>query len=446
MSGLATDLYEIRMAVSYLRNGMTGDATFSLFARALPPDRGFLVSAGLADCVDFLESFCFTGDELDYLRSALGLSAADLDALGALRFTGDVWAVPEGRVVFAGEPLLEVTAPIAQAQLVETALLNRITFQTCVATKAARCWLAAPGAELVDFAARRTHGWDAAMAVARACAIGGFTGTSNVAAARRFGLRPVGTMAHSYVQAFPDERSAFAAFARDFPGAAVFLVDTYDTPSGIRSAIAVADERGLDSGFGVRLDSGDLGRLAVRARRVLDAAGLTSVRVMASGGLDEHALAELTRTGAPVDVYGLGTKVGVSADAPSLDSVYKLVAYDGRPVMKLSPGKVTAPGAKQVFRTLDAKLDAEPDLLALREEPTPPGREALMVPVLRAGERVDVAEPAARTHRRMVRDLWRLPETARRLRGPALLDVHRTPALCELTDRVRQAASARVRC
>ncbi|MFB9905401.1 nicotinate phosphoribosyltransferase [Allokutzneria oryzae] len=440
MSGLETDLYEIRMAVSYLRNGMTADATFSLFARALPPHRGFLVCAGLADCLGFLESFRFTPDELDYLRSALGLGAADLGALGELRFTGDVWAVPEGRVVFADEPLLEVTAPVAQAQLVETALLNRVTFQTCVATKAARCLLAAPGAELVDFAARRTHGWDAAVAVARACAIGGFTGTSNVAAARRHGLRPVGTMAHSYVQAFPAERAAFVAFARDFPEATVFLVDTYDTPAGVRSAIAVARELGLDTAFGVRLDSGNLGQLALRARDLLDEAGLPSARIVASGALDEYALAELTRTGAPIDVYGVGTKVGVSADAPSLDSVYKLVEYDGRPVMKLSPGKVTAPGAKQVFRTLDAKLDAEPDLLALRGEPPPPGREALMVHVLRAGRRVDAPEPVARTHRRLVRDLWRLPETARRVRDPVPVDVHRTPALRELTDRVRRTA------
>ena len=280
MTGLCTDLYEIRMATSYLRRGMTAPATFSLFPRALPRDRGFLVSAGLADCLGFLGEFCFDSGELSYLADAAGLREDDLGALARLRFQGDVWAVPEGRVVFAGEPFLEVTAPLPQAQLVETALLNFVTFQSSVATKAARCRIAAPAADLVDFAARRTHGLEAAMAVARSACIAGFAGTSYVAAAHRFGLLAVGTMAHSYVEAFADERSAFRAFAEDFPEATVFLVDTYDTLGGVQAAIDIAGELPPGSRLGIRLDSGDLAVLASESRSVLDAAGLTGARIM----------------------------------------------------------------------------------------------------------------------------------------------------------------------
>ena len=365
MSGLCTDLYELNMAASYLRRGMTGPATFSLFARHLPPDRGFLVAAGLQECLEFLEGFHFDDDELAWLHAELGFDDQAVAAFAELRFTGEVWAVPEGRVVFAGEPLLEVTAPIAEAQLVETALLNSISFHTAVASKAARCRLAAGGAELVDFAFRRTQGMDAAMAVARASAMVGFSATSNVEAARRFGLRVAGTMAHSFVEAFGDERSAFAAFARDFPDRTTFLVDTYDTLEGVRAAIEVIRELGLAGGLGVRLDSGDLGELAVRTRRLLDEAGLPDARIVASGGLDEYAIAELVGHGAPIDIYGVGTKMGVSADAPYLDTAYKLVRYGERPVAKLSPGKPSLPGAKQVFRG----RATDGDLLGLRDGP-----------------------------------------------------------------------------
>ncbi|MBE1494025.1 nicotinate phosphoribosyltransferase [Amycolatopsis lexingtonensis] len=428
--GLHTDLYEIRMAASYLRRGMTGPATFSLFVRRLPPDRGFLVSAGLDECLDFLERFRFTGPDLAYLRDVTGLPAADLAALGRIRFTGDVHAVPEGRVVFPGEPLLEVTAPLPEAQLVETALLNFTTYAGAIAAKAVRCRIAAPGADLVDFAARRTHGPDAAFATARATAVAGFTGTSHVASARRFGLRAVGTMAHSYIEAFPSEYEAFRAFAEDFPGSAVFLVDTYDTLGGVRTAIAVARELRLpDSAVGVRLDSGDLGGLAVAARGLLDRAGLPRARIMASGGLDEFALARLTGAGAPIEAFGIGTKVGVSADAPFLDSAYKLVAYDGRPVLKLSAGKVSSPGAKQVFRG----APDEPDVIALRGELCPPGREPLLVPVMRAGRRL-VADDVHAARRRLADDLDRLPAAALRLTGPEPRAVHRSSALRRLTN------------
>jgi nicotinate phosphoribosyltransferase len=436
--GLVTDLYELTMAASYLRRGMLGPATFSLFVRKLPPDRGFLVAAGLEDCLAFLEGFRFDDDELAWLGDTAGFDEATLAALGRLRFTGQVWAVPEGRLVFAGEPLLEVTAPIAEAQLVETALLNLVSFQTAVAAKAARCRLAAAGAQLMDFAMRRCQGLGAAMAVARCSAMVGFAGTSNTAAARRFGLRAAGTMAHSYVEAFADERAAFAAFAEDFPDRTTFLVDTYDTLGGVRAAIAVIDERGLGGPLGVRLDSGDLGALAVQTRRQLDAAGLAQVRIVASGGLDEFAIAELVGSGAPIDAYGVGTKMGTSADAPYLDTAYKLVAYGDRPVMKLSPGKGYPPGAKQVFRG----PAADGDLVGLREEPAPAGRVPLLELVMAGGRRVGPPGGLAAAQERFESDLAWLPERARALRQPEPVPVLLTERLDRLHHQV-QAELAR---
>lgn len=436
MSGLCTDLYEIRMAASYLERNMTAPATFSLFSRKLPPDRGFLVSAGLADCLDFLEHFHFDADECAYLEEVVGLPESALARLADLRFTGDVWAVPEGRVVFGGEPFLEVTAPFPEAQLVETALLNFVTYQSSVAAKAARFRIAAPRADLVDFAARRTHGLEAAMAVARASSVVGFAGTSYVAGARRFGLRALGTMAHSYVEAFEEERAAFRAFAEDFPESMVFLVDTYDTLAGVRAAIDVARETEPPRHIGIRLDSGDLGALALESRRLLDEAGLTDALIMASGGLDEHRLGMLTAARAPIDVYGIGTRMGVSFDAPSLDSAYKLVEYDSKPMMKLSSGKLTAPGAKQIHR------GPEGDLLSLRDEKTPAGREPLLQPVMRAGARLNPPEPVAAARGRFEQDLRWLPEQARRLHEPVPVEVDHSSALRELTESRRRALSA----
>jgi len=428
--GLLTDQYELNMAASYLRRSMTGKATFSLFVRALPPGRGFLVAAGLADCLAFLEDFSFTPDDLSYLRQARGYEEETLRAFAGLRFTGDVRAAPEGRVIFAGEPLLEVTAPVAEAQLAETVLLNHVTFQTAVAAKAARCVLAAGGARLVDFAFRRTQGIDASMAVARASAIAGFAATSNVAAARRYGLAAAGTMAHSFIEAFGDEQEAFAAFAAYFPGMTTFLVDTYDTGRGVRAAIEVTRRLRLPGPVGVRLDSGDLAALARMARTMLDEAGLGDARIFASGSLDEYAIAGLVAAGAPIDAYGVGTKMGVSADAPYLDTAYKLVAYDGRPVMKLSAGKTSAPGAKQVYRGPGG------DVLALREELPPPGHEPLLVPVMREGKRLSAPEPLAAARRRCHADLAWLPPAARALRDPEPVPVRISEQLKSLQDQV----------
>ena len=414
MSGaLITDLYELNMAASYLRRGMAGPATFSLFIRQLPPSRGFLVAAGVENCLDFLERFSFTDDDLSWLRTA-GFAEDTIGQFEAIRFTGDVHTVPEGRVVFAYEPLVEVTAPIAEAQLVETYLLNQITYQTALATKATRCRLAAGDVELVDFALRRTHGIEAGMAVARVTAIAGFVGTSNVEAARRFGLVPSGTMAHSYVEAFPTEREAFLAFAKDLPGRATFLVDTYDTLKGVDAAIDVIRRLGLTADAGVRLDSGDLIELSRAARRRLDDAGLPWVRIFVSGGLDESDLERFRAARAPIDAAGVGTRVGVSDDAPFLDSAYKLVEFAGRAVMKLSTGKVSLPGAKQVWR----RFPIESDVLASREEPGPTGAEALLVPVMRSGRRLGPPDTIEAARRRLDRDLAGLPHGARDLHDP----------------------------
>ncbi len=428
---LVTDLYELNMAASFLRREMTASATFSLFVRSLPAGRGFLVAAGLEDCLAYLETLAFADEDLTWLVDN-GFDAAAVDAFAGLRFTGDVHAVPEGRVVLADEPLLEVTAPLPEAQLVETYLLNQVTFQTAIATKATRYRSAAGDIQLVDFALRRTQGVEAGMAVARASAIAGFVATSNVEAARRFGLPAAGTMAHSYVQAFPTEAEAFRAFAEDLPDRAIFLVDTYDTLTGVERAIEVIHDLGLAGRVGVRIDSGDLIELARATRSLLDGAGLTDVRILVSGGLTEHDLAALRSSGAPVDAAGVGTAMGVSADAPYLESVYKLVSYDGRPVLKLSSGKTTLPGAKQVWRG----PGIDDDLLTLRDEPAPPGREPLLEPVMQAGARVGGPDSISDARDRLTADLEALPPDARALEDPTPPALRVSPALQSLADEV----------
>jgi len=434
--GLLTDLYELNMAASYLRRGMTADATFSLYVRNVPEERGFLVAAGLEACLDLLEDFGFTDDDLAYLAS-IGFDDRAIEDFRAVSFDGDVWAVPEGSVVYGDEPILEVTAPIPVAQLVETVLLNQVTLHTTIASKAARYVLAADGRRVVDFAFRRTHGTEAAMAVARDSAIVGFGATSNVEAARRYGLEVAGTMAHSFVAAFPSEEEAFLAFAEDHPGRTTFLVDTYDTVNGVRTAIEVAQRLGLTDRLGVRLDSGDLEHLAREARMLLDDAGLRTARIFASGGLDEYEVEALVKAGAPIDAFGVGTQLGVSADAPYVDSVYKLVEYDGRPTMKLSSGKVSAPGRKQVWRRNDGE---HADVLGLRDEPTPAGMRPLVEPVMRDGRRTAPSPPLSELRAAFERDLARVPADARRLERPTHVPVARTPALEALTHRARGEA------
>jgi nicotinate phosphoribosyltransferase len=429
---LLLDLYELNMAASYLKRGMTSPATFSLFVRNLPARWGFLVACGLERCLEYLHSFRFEDEDLEYLRSTVGYDDDTLGAFRGLRFTGDVRAVPEGRAVFADEPLLEVTAPLPEAQLVETYLLNQISYQTAVASKAARCRLAAPEASMVDFSMRRVHGGEASLGVARATAIAGFRSTSNVEAARIMGLRATGTMAHSYVEAFPTEVDAFRAFAEDFPDRVVLLVDTYDTHRGVEKAIEIAREMANRGGSiaGIRLDSGDLATSAKEARRALDDAGLTRVQVLASGGLDEDRIAELAAAGAPVDAYGVGTKIGVAEDAAALDTVYKLVEYGGEPVAKLSRAKESLPGPKQVWR-LQGMAE---DVIGLAEENGPPGAEPLLAPVVRDGLAI-TASSWKDARDRFEAELASLPPPLRSL-DPKPYRVGRTDTLKALAERV----------
>jgi nicotinate phosphoribosyltransferase len=437
--GLRTDLYELNMAASFLRRGMTADATFSLYVRDMPKERGFLVAGGLEDALRFLESFSFTDEELAYLAT-IGFDDRALEDFRGLRFEGDVWAVPEGRIVHAKEPILEVTAPIAVAQLVETVLLNQVMVHTTLGSKAARYVIAAEDRGLVDFSFRRTHGVEAARAAARASAIVGFRATSNVEAAREFGLPVAGTMAHSFVTAFDDEEEAFRAFAEDHPTRTTFLVDTYDTLHGVANAIEVIRELRPSGEIGIRLDSGDLDRLSREARRLLDREGLGHARIFASGGLDEHEVAELVRAGAPVDAFGIGTQLGVSADVPYVDVVYKLVETDGRPVLKLSPAKATAPGRKQVWR------GPSEDVLALRDEAAPgPNHEPLLEPVMRAGRRLVNPPTLEEMRERFRKDLASLPVKASRLTHPEHVIAHRSEALAALTAQTAEEVRRRLR-
>jgi nicotinate phosphoribosyltransferase len=389
-SALLVDLYELTMGESYLAEGTAKrPATFQLFCRRLPRGWGYLVAAGLDDALTYLERLRFSVDDLAYLESTGLFSAAFLDRLARLRFTGEVRAMPEGMLFFPDEPVLEVTAPLLEAQLVETAVLNQIHFQSLIAGKAARCVDVAQGRKLVDFSLRRTHGAEAGLKVARASYLAGFDSTSNMLAGRLYGIPIAGTMAHSYVECFEDEHAAFEAFTRSYPHSSTLLVDTYDTVEGARQAARVAHAL-ADGGSrlgAVRLDSGDLLELSRRVRRVLDEDGLHEVTIFASGSLDEREIWRLLSAGAPIDGFGVGSKLGVSADAPYLDMAYKLVAFDGRPVLKLSAGKATLPAAKQVWRkTEDGRLAG--DLVALADEAAPEGAEPLLRAVMQDGVRL----------------------------------------------------------
>ena len=440
---LLTDLYEFTMAAALLAEGKAdAPATFSLFVRNLPPNRGFLVAAGLHEAVRFLRGWRFDEEAVARLARVAPTDPAFLDWLREVGFTGRVRAVPEGRLVFASEPLIEIDAPFAEAQLLETILLNLFTFPTAVATKAARCREAAGGRALVDFALRRAHGTDAGMAVARAAALAGFAATSNVAAADRYGLPASGTMAHSYVTAVAGggpagELGAFRSFAEHCRGDPVLLVDTWDTAAGIDHAVVVGQELAagrLGGGgrrlAGIRLDSGDVAALARLARERLDAAGLADVAVFASGGLDEFEIARLRAAGAPIDGFGVGTNFGTSADSPTLETVYKLVAVDGRPMAKRSTGKATLPGAKQVWR----RPGFGGDVLALADEPNPaPGAEPLLEDVDLAVEPGDREEVAA-ARQRFEADWSALPPDYKDLTSPRRYEVEVSIGLQALSD------------
>jgi len=428
-ASLLTDLYELTMAAGYVDAGIDGgEAAFELFVRRLPDTRRFLVACGIEQAVHFLTTLRFDDDAVAYLRSLGLFGEAFLERLRGLRFTGNVHAVAEGEVVFAGEPILRVSAPLLEAQLVETFLLATVGFQTMVASKAARVVLAAGGRDVADFSARRDHGPDAALKAARASYVAGAASTSNVLAGRLWGIPLSGTMAHAYVMAFADEREAFRRFAASFPERAVLLIDTYDTVRGAERVVEVAREGAAVAG--VRLDSGDLDDLSRRVRRVLDDGGLQHVRIVVSGDLDEHRVDALVRAGAPIDAFGVGTRMGTSEDAPSLGVVYKLVADPSGPRMKRSEGKATIPGCKQVHRFDDH------DLLALDGE-APVGGRPLLSPVVEGGRRLRAPEPLTAVRARAGAAIAALPEALRTLDpGPSPWEVRVSPGLAELRRRV----------
>ena len=436
--GLFTDLYELTMAQTYFAQGMTAEATFDLFMRSYPPNRGYMVCAGLEDVLDFLQGVSFGDGTRQYLKETGMFTEDFLAYLGDLRFTGSVRALPEGRVFFTNDPILEVTAPIIEGQLVETLIINRLNLQSLQTTKAARCAWSARRRVLSDFGARRAPGVDGALTMARSGYIAGFQSTSNVLAARRYGIPPAGTMAHSMITSFPTELEAFRAYASAFPHRTILLLDTYDTIEGAHNAAQVGREM-EDLGHrlvAVRLDSGDYGELSRQVRRILDDAGLPYVQIVASGGLDEYEIHRLVQSGAPIDIFGVGTRVGTSADAPYTDMSYKLACYDGRPVMKLSPDKISPPGAKQIYRLKDGSGCFERDVVTLLDEQLPAG-EPLLETVMEAGEK-NRPEPALSEMRdRFTADFDRLDEHFKQIVNPPRYPVTLSPALQRLTSQVQ---------
>lgn len=430
---LLVDLYELTMAASYLAEGIEdrgGPATFELFFRELPDVRNYLVFCGLEQVLDYLADLAFRAEDLSFLAGLDLFPEPFLDRLAALRFTGDVWAVPEGEVVFPGEPVVRVTAPIIEAQIVETFLLNVVNFSTAIASKATRVAGACAGRTFVDFSARRDHGPDAALMAARAAYVGGAAATSNVAAGARWGIPLSGTMAHSYVLAFPHEQDAFLAFARAFPQSAVLLVDTYDTLTGVRRAVAAATDL-AEEGIavrGVRLDSGDLASLSRRVRAILDAAGFPAMQIFASGDLDEYRIAALLAAGAPIDGFGVGTQLGTSGDAPALGGVYKLVEDAWGPKAKWSTGKQTLPGIKQVYR-FEHEGRAASDLIAPWELPAPDEGRPLLGPVMASGRRIGPVPGLEELRERCRSAVAALPASLRSLGPVAPYPVEISPAL-----------------
>jgi len=444
-SPLLTDLYQLNMMQAYLDRGETQTSVFEFFARTLPPRRGFLLAAGLEQALGYLENLRFSAADFEWLQSTGRFKQNLIDYLRELRFDGDVHAMPEGTVFFAGEPILRVTAPLPLAQFVETRLINLLHFQSLIAAKAARCLLAAPGKVLLDFGFRRAHGAEAGVLAARASFIAGFAGTATVLAGEKFALPLYGTMAHSFIESFDDEASAFESFARSRPENLVLLLDTYDTEAAARKVVTLAPKLKA-AGItirAVRLDSGDLVALAKSVRKILDDGGLAEVTIFASGGLDEDALADFARRNAPIDGFGVGTQLTTSGDVPAIDCVYKLQEYAGLARRKRSERKATWPGRKQVWRRYDADGRMIGDCLAL--EGHDKDGEPLLDLVMQNGKRVRAAEPLDAIKRRARRELDRLPEPLRRLEADATYPVEIAPELVALAaevDRRQQSHGA----
>src|SRR5215467_11176366 len=427
------------MAQGYFQSQKLEPATFSLFIRSFPPNRSYFVAAGLSDVLQFLETFAVDAAGIDYLHSRRLFADDFLDFLKELRFTGEVRAIPEGRLFFAEEPVLEVTAPIIEAQIIETFLINQINLQSLIATKAARCVHGARGRAVVDFALRRTHGTDAGMKVARASYIAGFTGTSNVLAGQLYSIPILGTMAHSFVSSFEKEIDAFRAFVTSFPDNSILLIDTYDTLAGARKAVQVAQEMAARGQRlqGVRIDSGDLAKLAVEVRRIFDLAGLHDVKIIGSGGLDEYDLADLADANIPYDSYGVGTKMGVSADAPWFDMAYKLVESGGRPVLKLSTGKASWPEKKQVFRLRDSEGKLQTDVIGLVDEDLA-AAEPLLKKVMEHGAIVETLPSLESIRGTFLEEFSRLPEAIKTIREPTAYPVEFSASLQSLRLEIEQ--------
>jgi nicotinate phosphoribosyltransferase len=411
---LSTDLYELTMAQSYLENGKTKPAVFSLFIRRLPKNRSFLVAAGLETLLEKIKNFRFTEEELNYLENLKIFSKNFLDYLENYRFSGDIYAVNEGKIIFENEPLIQVEANLPDAQILETLIINIIHFQTLIASKAARSFIVSGGKRVIDFGFRRAHGIEAGVYAARAAYIAGIDSTSNLEAGKNFGIPVVGTMAHSYVMVFDSEEEAFKCFAKSFPKMPIFLIDTYDTLSAAKKVVKLAKE-GVKA-IAVRIDSGDLVKLSKKVREILDEAGLNDVKIIVSGGLDEHDIKKLMDEKAPVDIFAVGTKLVTSADQPYLDIAYKLVEYDGKPKFKLSPGKATFPYKRQIIRHyLQNGIMNYDELVRFNEEVE---GEKLVFKVVEKGKIVYTFKSLREIKETFLEEIKKLPESLKTLDAP----------------------------
>lgn len=437
-SVLLTDLYQITMLQGYFDEGMEETAVFEFFVRKKPPERNFFIAAGLEQLLVYLEQLQFTPRELEWLAGSGRFSKGFVDYLSRLRFAGEVDAMPEGTVFFPNEPIVRVTASLPQAQLIETRLINLLHFQTLIASKAARSVLAAPGKLLIDFGLRRAHGAEAGLMAARACYLAGFAGSSTVSAEFVYGVPSYGTMAHSFIQAHDEETAAFLRFAHAQPNNVVLLLDTYDTEAAAKKVVSIAPQL-KQEGIpirGVRLDSGDLADHAKKVRRILDEGELPEVKIWASGNLDEQVVRDLLASGAPIDGFGIGSRLDTSADAPYLDCAYKLQEYAGRARRKRSEGKATWPGRKQVYRRTGPDGRIAEDLLTLIDDRQE--GEALLQPVMRAGRRLVPFPSLAASRERAAAELARLPESLRRLEEATPYPVRVSASLQRLAQEVDQ--------
>ena len=437
-SPLLTDLYQFTMLETYLQNGMDKTAVFEFYVRKLPENRGFLIATGLDSVLSFLENFEFSPGEIDYLAQTKRFSPKLLDYLSTCRFYGDVYALPEGTVCFANEPLIRIVAPLPVAQLVETRLINLLHFETSIASKAARCVLAAGEKGLVDFGLRRTHGAEAGILAARAAYISGFAGTATVIAEKLYGIPIFGTMAHSYIEAYGSEEEAFVAFGRANPNNVTFLIDTYDTLKGAKAAVNAArrlSKEGVQTSA-VRLDSGDFLALSKEVRSILDQNGLPEIRILVSGNVDEIMIRQLLADGAPIDAFGVGTKLDTSEDAPYMECAYKLMEYDGKPRLKKSSGKATLPGRKQVLRRLQDGIMVG-DLVA--EEGDLQEGAPLIAKVMDQGRRLSPPANPAEIAAYTKSQLQSLPEYLRKLSSTPSYPVEIAPSLIRLREEAEQS-------